>query len=393
MSTDLHRALSEIADQAADAAGGLSVDAVLFQRRRRRTVHRSIGAGGIAAGIAGIAVVAGVLGGPTDPPTMPATPTPVPTSTPTAQPSPTTPPVAAPACGDSADGLPVGLTLTAEPEYPLGDPITGTVEAAAGVLDGRTVSLALLSQGVLVAGTEPTADAMISSIPEPCGGELVAGEYQLVAVADGPDGAVVSAPVTVLLSEPASADPSTVAAPLPDPYHLWGGPEDPYTSGDPGTTQPLPDGRYYARLQNLDPATRSFDATLYIGRWAEDARAWAETHAPELGEVVDGRFELTIGVVSAFEPTAFGTQRFTLPEDGRVYDWCASSGQGIDIRDSSLEGLLTGMADCTDTSGWSALSGTVQYPYSGPVPSELERGFWLDVRGGEVRQLIAIFTS
>ena len=72
MSNDLHRILSDVADQAAAASPALPVEAIIFQRRRRRAVTRTVGAGGIAAGLTAVAVVAGVLNGPDDTPVPPA---------------------------------------------------------------------------------------------------------------------------------------------------------------------------------------------------------------------------------------------------------------------------------------------------------------------------------
>ncbi|WP_169164356.1 hypothetical protein [Cellulomonas taurus] len=385
MSNDLHRILSDVADQAAAASPALPVEAIIFQRRRRRAVTRTVGAGGIAAGLTAVAVVAGVLNGPDDTPVPPAVPTP----SVSPSPAPTIPPVAPPVCGGGTEGIPVELTLTAEPEQTLGAATTGTVEAAAGVLTGRSVSLALLADGVVIAQTEGSeaadpastvegaagADpAAISGVLEACGGALAAGEYQLVAVADGAAGAVVSAPMDVTLREVEQevvVDPSAGWEPLPEANGFNLG-EEPFTSDDPGATQPLPDGRYWAAVENIDPTTRSFDATIEIMRLGDDAIEWAKVNEPYS---VDEDGDMTPAV--NYSPTAFGTQRMTVPVDARIYSWCQASPEGY-MRESPIEYLVSPTPGCD---------------YSTGSGEDFDGGYWLDVRGGEIRQMVSIFAS
>ncbi len=393
MSNDLHRILSEVADQAADASTGLPIEAIIVQRRRRRAVARTVSAGGIAAGLTAVAVVAGVLNGPDDTPVPPAVPTP----TVSPSPAPTAPPVAPPVCGGGTDRIPVELTLTGEPEQTLGAATTGAVQAAPGVLNERSLSLALLADGVVIAQTEgadaadpastaedaPGSDpAAISGVLEACGGAVAAGQYQLIAVADGAAGAVVSAPMDVTLREVEQevVDPSAGWEPLPDPedpFWYQDG-ESSFTSAIPGVGQPLPDGRYFAWIENLDPATRSFDATIQVMRWGDDALTWGERNVPEQGEYIDGSWE-PLGLPQFLEDTTFGTQRMTVPADVAIFGWCSEDVGTAHPR--TLDNLLTG-------------SGEPGCDLESRVgPGSGEAGFWLDVRGGEVRQMVGVFFS
>lgn len=361
MSTDLNRALSDLADQAADTTPGLPVDALLFQRRRRRTVHRSFATGGVAAGLTAVAVIAGQLTG-TPEPVQPATPTP----TPTVSPSPTVTPVAMPVCGGRVDGVPVELTLDAAPEQTLGTPLTGTITGAAG-----DAQLMLLIDGVVVAMGDSGAD----QAPDSCGGELAARDYQVVAVLDGEAGAVRSEAVPVALVEPEAVDPTADWEPLPDPFGPSPFDGNRYTSDTPGPTQPLADGRYFVYMNNLDPATRSFDATITVALWGDDAYAHVETH-PEYQVPSGDNGEWDMGGLSLIQlDTEFGTQRMTIPDHATVVGFCLGSTGSV----RTLEELLVGDPACE-------VSSQVNLPIG---PNE----FWMDIRDGEIQQLVGQFVS
>lgn len=397
MSTDLSRALAELADQAADQAALATPESLAARRRRRRTVRRGTSA------VVGLAAVGGlVFAGATLADWRADQPQPAITGP---SPSPSTHAVPLPGCGDPApttdDAATTVLTVAgptagaATDEVPLHLDLTVTgdeVPTVDDLAEAPTRVLLVSADEVVAVGDLPgtpwtgldadgaglTVDATLT----PC--SALPADVQAVVVVRLADRLLVSAPVEVAPSSAADEDrPSgggggtggtTTSLPLPDPMvSRWDGVRS-IVSDTPASGDGLADGSYYGDVRAVSAASGTITVDIGIFYGGDAANEWAAANDPAFA--TDGLFGLAVnGYVVVNDVVRPRT--LTLAPDAVVTGYCSTADGILQERITLAE-----LASATDSS-----PGCLARSYLSQAPSSTN-SFWVDIRDGQVAQLV-----
>lgn len=406
MNLDLSGAFDEIADDARRQADLGPVDRIVQRRRRRRTARRTVaGAGALA--VVGALVFAGTsMAAWRAPDPQPAITGPAPTPTPDASP-------------DADGAMPLkdpfvprwdGTTEVSSdmpgPGYeaqdavlPDGDYLLGSVIAVD--LDARTLDVSINgfvggadgNGGVdeaLRPHTLPVAeDVVVTGFCQDAAGALTQRALTLETLqeppgpdCDGPDPGTVERTlfwadvrgglVRQLVGQGwpratgTEVTPPAGTMPLRDPFEQRIGTNTSFVSAIP-TSQALEDADYFGRVTSVDPVARTVTAdimALYTGTYADD---WLREHEPDEFTETGGAMN---GYVLVNDMDRLRT--LTLAPDAVITGFCAAD--PLAQRARTLESLATKPGDPTCGGAESVLG--------------IGDGFWLDVRDGEVAQLV-----
>ncbi|MEN1975540.1 hypothetical protein [Cellulomonas olei] len=399
---DLSEALADIvADAQHHGARALPVEAIVHRRRRRRAAIRGASAGGLVAGVAAVALAGTSVAGWFPDRGAPALPDPTPTTS-------AAPGTAAwPVCGEP---LPEGagdLAVTAL--SPAQGTAAGPVSVQVAVdgpgaaelpdLAGGGAALAVLRDGrvaaLLPTTGEPawtvTADGVQLALSGPlddCGAPLAAGTYTGAVAVRTAGGTAVSDPVEVRLDpgeaptgaadDASSGGGSGSGRPLIDPNRnrMEMVEVEGYDPDEADGSETLADGDYFAMLTAVDPAARTITVDV------------AQVLTPQ--ETVEHRMA-TLGMTReeaeheapAVEWLNESTRLRTLPvaADVVVTGACGSAPWRETLTLEQVAGPRTSTA-CV---------GEDAYPSD--ITVEQQSWFWVDVRGGQVVQLVGQFMS
>ncbi|MCG7286969.1 hypothetical protein MHY85_13420 [Cellulomonas sp. ACRRI] len=188
-----------------------------------------------------------------------------------------------------------------------------------------------------------------------------------------PEQPVAPDPVT----PPATEEPSAGTRPLVDPYRTrWDGRAS-LVSDAPASGDGLEDGDFFGSVLAVDPGERTITVDLAVFYGGAAATAWAREHAPELLE--DGMdlppsgFEVVDDVQRS--------RTVALAPDAVVTGFCVRPDGVVEQHARDLAGLTgPGDAGCSATSRVDGAVGGASR-------------FWVDVRGGEVVQLVGQYLS
>lgn len=404
MSTDLTRALEDIAEQAGRAAAHPPVDSILARRRLRRRAVRAAGTGALVVVIgAGMGLVTAALPARVGPDLAAAPPAQTDADQADGQDELGFEPTATPGCGDDVSELVGELTLTVN--RPMTVDGTGTVTVSGDLdiwpTDGVSLTTVLLVQDDTVVATadgSATADLDLESVAGEqteeeqetssegvpyriavmeldaeaaltgCTGPVEPGEYQVLAFVESAGSTAATAPVVVTLSAATTDDPAdrgavadrgdVESADLPDPYLDRTDGVVSLASDPPERSWPVADGSYFAYVAAADPSAGTVLAEVYELTWGTAAEEYVRQHEP--GLLVGG--ELPSGYHLA--RTAFGRQTVPVAEDAVIVGRRPRDGGGFRTVRQTL-------ADLATTDATSAVA-----PY-----------YWLDVRDGQVAQM------
>lgn len=228
------------------------------------------------------------------------------------------------------------------------------------------------------AGTTPTQESSGADADEPT---PAPGPADLPAPAPGPapaESAPTAPPEAV--APPAAVAPPVDAVPtlpLKDPLvERWDG-VTPMVSTAPRSGTSLEDGDFIAQLHGVDLAARTVDVDIYILHTNEYADAWLKEHDPEQYAAIG--FALN-GYVRQNDVTRIRT--LPLADDVRVTRFCFRPyGTSVDDPLTMEELPLDRWASLP---AWGGL-GSERCGAAEPGRGE---DYWLDVRGGEVVQLV-----
>lgn len=390
MSTDLTRALEDIAEQAGRAAAHPPVDTILARRRRRRQAVRAARTGALVV-VVGVATGLVTAALPTQVGPEPAAAPPAQTAAAQAE-DPAElgfEPTATPGCGDDVSGLTGGLALTVGRPMTVDGTGTLTVSGDGWPTDGASLTTLLLLQDTTVVATaadvvtEDLDPEVISGEGIPyriavmeldvegpltgCTGPIEPGEYRVQAFVESAGGTAATAPVAVTLGPATTDDPADQGAragsdvgstDLPDPYLDRTDGVTSLVSDRPGPSWPLADGSYFAYIAAADPSADTVLAELYELTWGTAADEHVQQHEPDL--LVDD--ELPSGY--HLTQTAFGRETIPVAADAVIVGRQAQDGGGFRTVQQALTDLVT-----TDAT------------------SAVAPWYWLDVRDGQVEQM------
>lgn len=179
------------------------------------------------------------------------------------------------------------------------------------------------------------------------------------------------------VTPPATEAPTADTRPLVDPYRSrWDGRAS-LVSDAPASGDGLEDGDFFGSVLAVDPDARTITVDLGVFYGGAAATAWAREHAPELLE--DGMDLPPSGfeVVDDVERS----RTVALAPDAVVTGFCIRPDGVVVQQARDLAGLTgPGDASCSATSRVDGAVGGASR-------------FWVDVRGGEVVQLVGQYLS
>ncbi|GEM_PF-4586184 len=404
---DLSHAFDEIADDAGRQADLGPVEGIVRRRRRRRTVrHTVVGAGALAV-VGGLAFAGTSLAAWRAPEPQPAITGPAPTPTPDVSPAP-----------DGAlplkdpyvprwDGTAAISSDMPGPGYEGEDAVLEDGDYVVGVLDvdpeARVLHVSINGfsgdadgSGVVDEALRPhtlpvAPDAVVTGFCQDADGTLTQRALTLETLqeapgpgCDGPDPDAVERDVfwadvrgglvrqivgqgwPRTTGTEVTPPPSTM--PLADPWvSRWTGQTT--VSDSTGPEEMLPDGDYYADVTAVDPAARTITVDILTFYGGDAADEYLRVHEPE-------RYAETGGALNdyALSNQSDRLRTLHLADDAIITGacWDGEISQRARVLDDLTE-ITT--VDCPD---W------LSYAGGDPRP----QGFWVDVRGGAVAQLV-----
>lgn len=179
------------------------------------------------------------------------------------------------------------------------------------------------------------------------------------------------------VTPPATEAPTADARPLVDPYRSrWDGHES-LVSDAPASGDGLEDGDFFGSVLAVDPDGRTITVDLELFYGGAAATAWARENAPEVLE--DGMDLPPSGFQVIDEVQRART--LALAPDVVVTGFCVRPDGTVEQHARDLAGLTgPGDAGCSATSRVDGAGGGAAQ-------------FWVDVRGGEVVQLVGQYLS
>lgn len=402
---DLSHAFDEIADDAGRQADLGPVEGIVRRRRRRRAARRSVLGVGALAVVGGLALAGTSLAGWRAPEPQPAITGPAPTPSPDPSPA-----------ADAAlplkdpfvprwDGTAAISSDMPGPGYEAEDAVLEdgdyfvhvlevdldarvlhvSVNGFSGDADGTAGSDEALRQHTLPVA----ADAVVTGFCQDADGALTQRALTLATLqeapgpdCDGPDpdtierdafwadvrGGLVRQVVGQGWPRTAGGTPPPSTMPLADPWvSRWSGQE--LVSASTGPEEALPDGDYYADVTAVDPGARTITVDILTFYGGELADEYLRVHEPELYAETGGALN---DYVLSNQSDRLRT--LSLADDAVITGACWDGGlsQRARVLDDLTESVT---AACPE---WQSYAG------GDPRP----QGFWVDVRDGEVAQLV-----